>query len=242
MTQAVFGKAVKRILPSAIPTHLEKIDEYEVGKVLIYSKKPRKLIPMRKHELDFTGWHMRSLVAEGEEHPSIVTARSFVFDTGVDTATHTTDVEVGGDVSIDVALAKLASLGGDFDFKAGEDHSVQITNDFGKITHISTDLVSRSINTKVQLQVDHPIVKRAIENGGVMFVICNVYEGERCNVKVTVSKNKNESVKGDLEEGSSGSSSSGEAGKGNSGGASESVISKRGSTVGECFCVSECQE
>ena len=227
MTQAVFGKAVKRILPSAIPAHLEKIDEYEVGKVLIYSKKPKKLIPMRKHELDFTGWHLRSLVAEGEEKPSIVTARSFLFDTGADTATNTSDVEVGGDGSLEAALAKLASLGGDFDFKIGDDHSVQITTDFGKVTHISTDLVNKSINKKVQLQVEHPVVQRAIKNGGAMFVICNVYESERCNVKVTVSKDKSESLKGEVEEGKS------DSGKGNSGGASESVSSKRGSTVGE---------
>lgn len=195
MPQVVFGKAVKRFLPSAIPTHLEKIDEYAVGKVLVYSKRPRRLIPMRKHELDFTGWSLQSLLAE-KEVLTITTAKSYLFDTGKDTDSKSFSVDVGGDLDIASALAKLATASADFKFNAGEKATLKVTSDFGKITHISTDLVNSAISRDIHMNPDHPIVKRAVENGGVMFIISNIYEGERCNVSATISKDEKESVSG----------------------------------------------
>ena len=195
MPQVVFGKAVKRFLPSAIPTHLEKIDEYAVGKVLVYSKRPRRLIPMRKHELDFTGWSMQSLLAENEVL-TITTAKSYLFDTGKDVDSKSFSVNVGGDLDIANALTKLASASAGFKFDAGEKATLKVTTDFGKITHISTDLVNSAISREIHVKPDHPIVKKAVENGGVMFIISNIYEGERCNVSATISKGEKESISG----------------------------------------------
>lgn len=195
MPQVVFANAVKKFLPSAIPTHLEKIDEYAIGKVLIYSKKPRRFFPTRKHELDFTGWSMQSLLAE-KEVLNVTTARSYVFDTGKDEDSKSFSLDVGGDLDVANALAKLASASVDFKFDAGEKATLNVNTDFGKITHVSTDLVTSAIKRKIQVQPDHPIIKKAVEHGGVMFVITNIYEGERCNVTVTVSKDKKESTAG----------------------------------------------
>lgn len=85
MPQVVFEKAVKCVLPAAIPTHLERIDEYAVGKVLLYSRKPKKLLPFHKHDLDFTGYSLQSLLVEGEQL-TVATSRSFLFDVGKSTS------------------------------------------------------------------------------------------------------------------------------------------------------------
>lgn len=192
MPQEVFGKAIKRVLPSAIPTHLERIDEYAVGKVLVYSKSPRKLFPMRKQELDFTGYSMQSLLAK-EEKLTITTARSYLFDTEKSTFSKSVKIDVGGDFDLESALSKLASADAKFNFKAGESKTLTITTDFGKVTHISTDLINSVVSGKIQVKPDHPIVKRAIHNGGVMFVISSIYEGERCKVGVAAYNEKSES-------------------------------------------------
>lgn len=197
MPQVVFGKAVKSFLPSAIPTHLEKIDEYAVGKVLIYSKRPRRLIPMRKHELDFTGWSLQSLLAENEVL-TVTTARSYLFDTGKDVASKSFNIDIGGDLDLAKALTELVSGSGDVKFDAGEKATLKVTTDFGKITHISTDLVNSAISKEIHVQPNHPIVKKAVENGGVMFIISNIYEGERCNVQAKVTKDMKESASGDV--------------------------------------------
>jgi hypothetical protein len=195
MPQIVFGKAVKRFLPSAIPTHLEKIDEYAVGKVLVYSKRPRRLIPMRKHHLDFTGWSLQGLLAENEVL-TVTTAKSYLFDTGKEVASKSFKVDVGGDVDVANSLTKLASASGDLKFSSGDKATLTVTSDFGKITHVSTDLVNSAINKEIHVKPDHPVVQRAVKNGGMMFVISNIYEGERCNVSATVSKDVKESVGG----------------------------------------------
>ena len=206
MPQVIYEKAVKRLLPTAIPTLLEKIDEYSIGKVLIYSKKPRKLIPTRKHHLDFTGWSMQSLLAEGEDL-RVTTARSYLFDTGKDSVSKSFDVEVGGDIDL-TGSAKV---------KVGDKGTLTVTSDFGKITHITADLVSSVLKKKFQVKADHPIVQKAIENGGVMFVINSIYEGEHCNVSATVTKDVDESAS---------------VGAGAKGDVSESVDDKKSSTVG----------
>lgn len=195
MPQQIFEKAVKRILPSAIPANLEKIDEYAVGKVLIYSKAPRKLFPMRKHELDFTGYSLQSLLAE-EEKLTIVTARSYLFDTGKSTVSKTVKLDVSGDFDLEAALSKLASA--DFKFKAGETKTIRVSTDFGKVTHISTDLVNSVVSGQIQVKPDHPIVKKAIDNGGVMFVVSTIYEAEHCNVGVSASEDVSESGEADV--------------------------------------------
>lgn len=189
----IFSAAVKKYLPSAIPAKLDKIDEYSIGKVLIHTKKPRKLIPMRKHGLDFTGWSLQNLLAEKEEL-TITTAKSYLYDTGKSTSTKA--VNVGGDLDLETALTKLA--GADFNFKAGETKNLTIVTDFGKVTHISTDLIKSVVKEKVQVRPDHPVVKRAIENGGVMFVITEIFQAEHCNLSVSLSESVSESGSADV--------------------------------------------
>ncbi len=199
MPQAIFGKAVKKYLPTAIPVSLEKIDEYKVGSILVYSKKPRKLIPMRKHELDFTGFSLQSLLVEGSKELSITTARTFLFDTDKATVSKSVKVDVSTDFDLENSILKLFSAKTDLDLKGGRSKTLTITTDFGNLTHIATDLVTTIINGKLRVNTEHPVVKKAVENGGVMFVITDIYEAERCDVSVSLSEDTSEAAQVDVE-------------------------------------------
>ena len=78
--QSLFARAVSANLPTAIPTTLERIDQFAIGKVLTYQKKPRKLLPWRRHELNFTGRSITDLLAEGQL--KFATSSEFLFDAG----------------------------------------------------------------------------------------------------------------------------------------------------------------
>lgn len=189
MAQELLTKAVKGYLPEAIPTVLGRIDEYTVGKVLIYSKKPKKFFT-RKYELDFTGWSLQSLLA-GNEELSVTTATNNLFSTGKETESKSFNVNRGTDLNVSDAL-KLASANADTKLNAGETATLEVTTDFGKISHVSSDLVNSVMTRKLRLQPDHTIVRTAVENGGIMYVISNIYESEHCNVSATVSKDTKE--------------------------------------------------
>ena len=191
MPQAVFEKAVKKYLPTAIPASLEKIDEYSVGKVLVYSKKPRKLIPMRKHELDFTGFALQSLLS-GNQELKISTARTYLFDTDKSTISKGVKVDLEGDVDLENALTKLLSAKIDFKLKGVETKKLTVTTDFGKITHVSTDLVTSIVKGTLHADPQNAIVKKAVDHGGVMFIITDIYEAERCKVSVKLSEDVSE--------------------------------------------------
>lgn len=81
--QNLFARAVGANLPSAIPTTLERIDQFAIGKVLTYQKKPRKLLPWRRHELNFTGRSITDLLAEGQlQELKFASSSEFLFDAG----------------------------------------------------------------------------------------------------------------------------------------------------------------
>ena len=188
----VFKKAVVDLLPAAIPAELEKLDEYGVGKVLVYSKKPRKLFALRGQKLLFTGWSVESLLAD-DQQLTVTTASNYLYDTGKSTSS--TKVKVDLETDLDLSLL----FGGSLDIKGGEDKVLNVVTDFGKISHISSDLVASVINNNLHLKVEHPIVQKAIHNGGVMFLIHTIYESEHMNLSVKLSKDITESAGEDVE-------------------------------------------
>ena len=81
--QSLFARAVNANLPSAIPATLERINQFAVGQVLTYKRKPHKLMPWRRHELNFTGHSLTELVAEGSSQKlKHTTSIDFLFDAG----------------------------------------------------------------------------------------------------------------------------------------------------------------
>lgn len=183
MPQEIFEKVVHKLLPTAIPTQLEKIDEYSVGKVLIYSKKPRRLLPMRKHHLEFTGFSLGSVLADSEEL-TIKQASRYIFHSDKSTEASTINVSVGGDVDLNNAVTKLfaADVEAKTNVKVGR--SLDITSDLGKLTHVTSDLISTISKGGMNVNPQHAMVRQALEYGGVMFIVAEIYHSERCNVTV----------------------------------------------------------
>ena len=93
--QSLFARAVGANLPTAIPTTLERIDQFSIGQVLTYQKKPRKLLPWRRRELNFTGRSITDLLAEGQaQQLNFATSSDFLFDTGKGTDKITVEVQL----------------------------------------------------------------------------------------------------------------------------------------------------
>ena len=182
---ALFKKAVEDLLPAAIPVELDKLDEFSIGKVLVYAKKPRKLIPMRNHKLDFTGWSLESLLAE-DHHLAITTAKNYLFDAGKSVSS--------GNIKVNLVADLNFSLFGSINAKGGEDKVLEIMTDFGKVTHITSDLANSVINNNLHLNVNHPIVQKAIDFNGVMFLVHTIYESAHFNMSVKLTKDDSESV------------------------------------------------
>ena len=182
--QTLFNRTVGFHLPSAIPTQLERIDEFGIGKVLIYSKKPKRFTPWRKHELSFTGWSISSLLNTQAEDPplKIATASSFMFDLGKGSSSATVQVNLDAELNLREALVNLNAK-----LNVDEQKKLNITADFGKVTHVSTDLLTSCSSKKLHVNTEHPIVQEAMEKGGAMFVITSMYTAERCNVQVNIS-------------------------------------------------------
>ena len=203
MAQTLFNRTVGFHLPSAIPTHLERIDEFALGKVLIYTKKPKRFTPWRKHELSFTGWSISSLLSQPEDQKlKIATASSFLFDLGKGSSSATVQVNVDADLNLHDALVSL-----DAKLKVGEQKKLNITSDLGKVTHVSTDLLNSFVGGKLRVNTDHPIVREAMDKGGAMFVITSMYTAEHCNIQVSISDSEDESVEAKAAAGAEGGES-----------------------------------
>lgn len=190
MAQTLFNRTVGFHLPSAIPTHLERIDEFAIGKVLVYTKKPKRFTPWRKHELSFTGWSISSLLSQPEDQKlKVATASSFLFDLGRGSSSATVQVNLDADLNLHDALVSL-----DAKLKVGDQKKLNITTDLGKVTHVSTDLLNSFTGGKLRVNRDHPIVREALDKGGDMFVITSMYTAEHCNIQVSISGSEDETV------------------------------------------------
>ena len=85
---AIFNRAVNFVLPSTIPTLLDRSDDYALGDVLVYEKRPWVLMPWRKHCLVFTGVNISELGAQessGQPVPSTTDFASQQRRTGLET-------------------------------------------------------------------------------------------------------------------------------------------------------------
>ena len=176
-SQTLFSRAIGYHLPTAIPTKLERIDEFCIGKVLTYRKKPRKFMPWRQHELNFTGYSLTNLLEEGQSL-KFTTASNFLFD--VQSSKNTIDATMDLDAELKAALLNL-----NISFETKDQKKYTITADLGKITHIQTDLFPLLAQGTFKVNMKHPIVEKAVENGGTLFVISTVYESERCNINLS---------------------------------------------------------
>ncbi len=173
--QTLFSRAVGYHLPTAIPITLDRIDEFSLGKVLLFRKRPHKFMPWRKHDLDFTGHSLSSLLAEGQ-NLQFTSTSNFLF--GVERGVSTVDVHLELDAELKDALVNF-----DVRFQTSDQKALDITTDFGRITHVTTDLFPLMSGRKVRVNPTHPVVQEAIEKGGTLFIVSTIYEAERCCIQ-----------------------------------------------------------
>ena len=184
--QELFGRTVRQYLPSAIPSHLERIDEYSAGKVLVYRKQPKRLMPWRKNHLNFTGFDLSSLLAEGQAL-KVSTASDVVFDTG--TGTRKSDADLNLDAQLKDALVGMGVT-----LKSSETKNLSLVTKLGKITHIKTDLFQRLQSKTYKLDLNHLVVKKALHEGGTLFVISTLYQADVVNIQIEVQEKVSEAA------------------------------------------------
>jgi len=185
--RAVFNRAVNFVLPSAIPTHLDRSQEYALGDVLVYEKKVRFLMPWRKHRLVFTGINLSELV---DDIASRVTKTvTQVFDNA--STSRTFGVEAKLDTEIQYAVAHFG-----IGVSASENATVSV--DFGKVERHFSNLPSLlnkdrfSVSTSVSTV--HPVIQEALRNNRTIFVISSLYVADKANVNVSFKNSSTDGV------------------------------------------------
>lgn len=120
---------------------------------------------------------------------TMATSSEFLFEAGKGTSSATVQVNLDAEIELKESLVKMEGK-----LKAGEKKNLTITTDLGKITHYSTNVLPDSKASKFKAKLDHPIIKEAIDHGGVLFSITSLYEAEHCNVEINLTEKKDESV------------------------------------------------
>ena len=186
--QKVFVKTVHFYFPTVVPTHLESIDEFDIGKVLLFKSKPRLLMPWRAHHLQLTGYPIGQLLATGDAFTPVTTANT-VFTTGP--ATMTRDIQFDVDVGLKEALLRLGIAA-----DAKEDKKVTISTDLGKVTHVASNMFNLLSTAKHKVDMNHPIVKEAMSKGETLFVVSALYSSEKLMLQIQVSERAGEKAGG----------------------------------------------
>ena len=94
----VFNRAVNFVVPSAIPTHLDRSDEYTLGDVLVFEKKLRPFMPWRKHRLVFTGVNISELLKDQTEPLNVQENVESIFDNANTSRTFGVDARVDAEI------------------------------------------------------------------------------------------------------------------------------------------------
>ena len=185
--QTLFGRVISSKIPLAVPSQLSHIEQFGAGhgKVLIYSKKPRRFLPHKNEDLKFTGWSLSGLLEESSfSELKITVATSHEFEANNDDPVKLT-VELSKTPAVQKALE-------DLELDVGESKQATISANLGKVTNIQTSLLHSVSQKKLKVKLDHPTVQEAIATGGVLFVTTSVYEGERCHLHVSVGDSQKE--------------------------------------------------
>ena len=185
-TQSVFARAVNHHLPSSFVTLLERVDEFEIGKVLVLHKKPHI---WRHRTLDFTSLPLSALLnkVQGEEGKPFGFQKEStpLFDQASDSTNRVVKLDLGLDAELKTAWV---DLGGDV--KGGGSKLVNLTVNFGGIKHIKSNLYDILSSQQWTVNSSHELVKEALTKGRELYVISSVYQSDKAFVRVSFCKKK----------------------------------------------------
>ena len=175
LQQTAFERAVRHQLPSAFAASLERVDEFEVGKVLVLHRKPRFWRLHRWQALDFTGLHLTALL----EDLDVRTQSRVGLTSDTDTTEKTFRLNLGADAELKMqSLEILGKLTGKGSLL------FDMCFDFGKVEHIVGDVFQALSGRQWTVDAKHPVVRDALRKGKEMYVISSVYQASKIDVKV----------------------------------------------------------
>ena len=180
LQQVVLDRAVKHHLPSAFASPLERVDEFEIGKILLHHKKPRF---WRHKELDFTSLPLHSLLADSKDF-KFERQTTIEFTSDSDKSQRVVNVDLDVDAEVKTHWLDIGgSIGG------GEKKTLNLSIDFGKVDHITSDMFQVLSSKKWSVDLNHILVKDAMDRGMEMFIITSVYQASKVDIKVLPSYN-----------------------------------------------------
>ena len=171
--QEVFSRSVRQFLPNAIPSQLDSIDEFSIGKVLVYKKKPKKSAPWIKSDMEFTGYSISSLMDKGNDKLEGITSSSdFLFESG----DNSSEIQFDLDEKMKKALVEMGLQ----DLKSKKQKYYVVSN-LGKVAEVSTNIFD--IFTKRDLKVNkkHEVIKKA---GSSLFVISTLFNADQVDITI----------------------------------------------------------
>lgn len=161
-----------------IPVNLVKVAEFSNGTVVIPKKKPAKKptegIPMRGTDWTATGDSIQTVLARDQQVCISLSKKVYL---EAKKEPFCLSVPLSGDTELEDALK-------DLQLEPRENKTLHIRADFGDVVEIATDLVKSYRTGNVKVDINHAVVKRAIECGGALFVISTLYQAEHCKIAV----------------------------------------------------------
>ena len=163
-----FKDAVALVLPTAIPIQVDKLSQFAIGSVLIYKEKPKTTISWRKYAFKF-----------GRDDDGKVVKL-------YDLLSQEDSRRVSADRVRPVSNIYAKRTGEQWNYAIDEesDDMMKLAVDLGTVYELSSNLYSLLDTTEVKVDLEHPVVKKAVENGGVMMVVSTVFQSERACIEL----------------------------------------------------------
>ncbi len=185
MAQTLFSRIVSIKLPLAVPTQLSHIDDFDVGKVFISSKKPPRFRPQKNEDLKYTGVSLSSLLEESSTKDlETMSSASVEFITSKDDP-----LNLNFDLSSKSPLTKALST---LQFPVKDVKHATLTADLGKVMCFEANMLYSCSTKNLRVKLDHPTIKKAMATSSSLFVITSIYRGDRCHVNVSLGGSQKE--------------------------------------------------
>ena len=169
--QEAFRLTAGRALPAAITAESEGIERYGIGNIVYHSAKPT-----------IVSWRRQSvLFAQSEKQEPVGLARILTPDStriiGQLRSQSTLFANTGRrETRLEFTTHNYQGSGGAATVKA----------DFGALYQTTSNLLGLlgSASGKLRADLDNPVVRRVLENGGHFFVVSTVYEAQKAEITV----------------------------------------------------------
>ena len=171
--QEAFRLAAGRALPAAITAESEGVERYEIANIVYHSAKPT-IVSWRRQNV---------LFAQSEKQEPVGLARILTPDStriiGQLRSQSTLFANTGRrETRLEFTTHNYQGSGGR--------GAATVKADFGALYQTTSNLLGLlgSASGKLRADLDNPVVRRVLENGGHFFVVSTVYEAQKAEITV----------------------------------------------------------